>query len=477
MGNAPAKLGDGSYGNDATANSRGGSGKAVSSSSTGAGGRITFSNAEYNSARTRRGTSLVGSILGPGGGSRAGSEAGQSEKRRSTREREETKESHARQLVTKFEQTVDGGFLAPYGCYGFEKLDYDADVVKTLIIDRQLAPFYLPLQDFNESWTREELIKIVDGLPLHAAFDENLEKYEDIPVGNLRKQNFDGLIDKTLSKREQRRMRSKIFKARLYRKRIIWQEVENEAFLEQKIEARKTNSKAKDKAMLPSDDLKYSLYKKGIECPICFLYYPEPLNYSSCCQQPICTECFVQIKRAEPHFPHDEVDPAQPVTHDEEKDPNLLTSEAANCAYCATPNFGVIYRPREDRKVGIGGSEPSTYTLPEQLEDSNVEQRAAGNGPKHKPLVVASDMIRPDWKMKLDKERARLAKRSANATAIHVSHRLIDPDHPSRRASAADNSNGRTQSSDWRDIHDLEEEMLERAIRLSIADQNEKSKA
>ncbi|QLQ78065.1 hypothetical protein HG537_0A03120 [Torulaspora globosa] len=467
MGNAPAKLGDGSYGNEANGNSRGGS-------SAGVGGRITFSNGEYDTTRSRRGTSLVGGILGPGGRSRACSEVGQIEKRRSTREREEAKENHARQLVTKFEQTVDGGFLAPYGCYGFEKLDYDADVVKSLIIDRRLAPFYLPLQDFNESWTREELIKIVDGLPLHAAFDENLEKYEDIPVGNLRKQNFDALIDKTLSKREQRRMRSKIFKARLYRKRIIWQEIENEAFLEQKIESRKANSNTKDKAMLPSDDLKYSLYKKGIECPICFLYYPEPLNYSSCCQQPICTECFVQIKRAEPHFPHDEVDPAQPVTNGEEKDPNLLTSEPANCAYCATPNFGVIYRPRDDRKVGIGGSEPSTYTLSEPQTD--VEEQTVANGSKNKPLVVTSDMIRPDWKTKLDKERARLAKRSANATAIHVSNRLIDPDHPTRRASMADNVNGTTMSSDWRDIHDLEEEMLERAIRLSIADQKEKTK-
>lgn len=473
MGNAPAKLGDGSYGNEATANARSGSGRGVSSSGNGVGGRITVSNAEYSGTRARRGTSLVGSILGPGGRSRADSEAGQAEKRRSTREREEAKESHARQLVTKFEQTVDGGFLAPYGCYGFEKLDYDADVVKSLIIDRRLAPFYLPLQDFSESWTREELIKIVDGLPLHAAFDENLETYEDIPVGNLRKQNFDGLIDKTLSKREQRRMRSKIFKARLYRKRIIWQEVENEAFLEHKIESRRSDSKTKDKAMLPSDDLKYSLYMKGIECPICFLYYPEPINYSSCCQQPICTECFVQIKRAEPHFPHDEVDPAQPVTNDEEKDPNLLTSEPANCAYCATPNFGVIYRPREDRKVGIGGSEPSAYTLPES-SDAVGEQR---NGSEHKPLVVTSDMIRPDWKAKLDKERARLAKRSANATAIHVSNRLIDPDHPSRRASTLDNLNGRTMPTEWRDMHDLEEEMLERAIRLSIADQREKSKA
>lgn len=29
-------------------------------------------------------------------------------------------------------------------------------------------------------------------------------------------------------------------------------------------------------------------------------YYPPLINTSRCCDQPICTECFVQIKRAEP---------------------------------------------------------------------------------------------------------------------------------------------------------------------------------
>eukprot|EP01115_Flamella_aegyptia_P012268 TRINITY_DN60570_c0_g2_i2.p1 TRINITY_DN60570_c0_g2~~TRINITY_DN60570_c0_g2_i2.p1 ORF type:complete len:129 (-),score=18.73 TRINITY_DN60570_c0_g2_i2:50-436(-) len=31
------------------------------------------------------------------------------------------------------------------------------------------------------------------------------------------------------------------------------------------------------------------------ECPICFYFYPY-LNKSSCCKQPICTECYMQIK-------------------------------------------------------------------------------------------------------------------------------------------------------------------------------------
>ena len=37
----------------------------------------------------------------------------------------------------------------------------------------------------------------------------------------------------------------------------------------------------------PTDDME--------ECPICMLNYPGGLNRSSCCQQGICSECFLQI--------------------------------------------------------------------------------------------------------------------------------------------------------------------------------------
>lgn len=43
----------------------------------------------------------------------------------------------------------------------------------------------------------------------------------------------------------------------------------------------------------------YSGWQHPIECPICFLWYPENINYCRCCHQPICTECFVEIKRSE----------------------------------------------------------------------------------------------------------------------------------------------------------------------------------
>ena len=217
-------------------------------------------------------------------------------KKKSRKEREKEKENHAKSLIVRYDETVDCGFLGPFGSYSLDKLDYDVDIVKGLIIARKLAPFYTPLQDYDESWSREELLKIVDGLPLHATFNDNVEEFEGIPIGDLNRSDFEYLIDKGLTKKEYRRMYSKIFKARLYKRRSLLQEMENENFLEAKLAAREGKLKNK---LLPSDDLKYDTYSDGMECPICFLYYPNPFNYSVCCQQPICTECFVQIRRAD----------------------------------------------------------------------------------------------------------------------------------------------------------------------------------
>lgn len=55
--------------------------------------------------------------------------------------------------------------------------------------------------------------------------------------------------------------------------------------------------------------------------------------HTRCCDQPICTECFVQIKRAEPT-------------------PTHLESEPAACPFCMEPNFGCVYdKPTPSRPV------------------------------------------------------------------------------------------------------------------------------
>ncbi|CCC69701.1 hypothetical protein NCAS_0D01200 [Naumovozyma castellii] len=424
---------------------------------------------EAKRTRNRRAVSLVsGAFRGNNGSSQ--SNVG-SHRRRTTKEREQDKEERAKQLVVKYNENVDGGFLAPFGVYGFDKLDYDAKIVKTLIKERKLAPFYTPLQDFDESWTKEEIIKIVDGLPLHSSYEENLEEFDDVPVGNINRRNFDDLIDRTLSKKDQRRQRSQIFRARLYKKRILWQEKEDELFLEKKLASR--NPANEPDKFLPSDDLKYDLYKHGSECPICFLYLPGPMNYSVCCQQPICTECFVQIRRAEAHFPHEEIDPTTHAPREEEKDPNLLTSEPASCPYCAIPDFSISYIPPTSRRTGFGGIPSGMFTIKLEPEADTPEEMTPRSRSKslEGASIITSDTIRPDWELKLNKERARLVRRSTNATAIHISNRLVNSAHMTRRESTQDNhSSNSSRHTPEPTADEIENVMMEEAIRLSLED-------
>ena len=89
------------------------------------------------------------------------------------------------------------------------------------------------------------------------------------------------------------------------------------------------------------------LYKNSSECPICFLYYPPYLNTTRCCDQPICSECFVQIKRPDPHPPeHEQPDPNAAPLSDAEKEAQSqgqLVSEVATCPFCKQPEFGITY--------------------------------------------------------------------------------------------------------------------------------------
>src|SRR6266498_589839 len=82
---------------------------------------------------------------------------------------------------------------------------------------------------------------------------------------------------------------------------------------------------------------------------ICFLfnnniqYYPRNINYSRCCDQPICTECFVQIKRPE-------------------SGTLGANNSPAVCPFCVQPNFGICYKP-PSFSAGIGSESSVCYIL------------------------------------------------------------------------------------------------------------------
>lgn len=203
--------------------------------------------------------------------------------------------------------------------------------------------------------------------------------------------------------------------------------------------------KLPDDPFVNGQPLEVFLYKEGGECPICFLYYPPYLNHTRCCDQPICSECFVQIKRPDPHFPEGHGDQENP-NPDPEEEAGLLISEPAQCPYCQQPEFGVTYEAPPFRRgltyaispVGVGlmntamssssslssGLSPAPLTPPPPSGVS-VSRRRTQSLSANAPNVITTDRVRPDWAAKLAAQRNHLARRAAAATALHTAAFLM----------------------------------------------------
>lgn len=196
------------------------------------------------------------------------------------------------------------------------------------------------------------------------------------------------------------------------------------------------------------------LYKDAAECPICFLYYPPYLNKTRCCDQAICSECFVQIKRPDPHAP-EHADPTAPPLGavpnpepDERDSETTLVSEPAACPFCVQPEFGVTYDPPPFRRGLTYVNQASNHPLANPNEamssSSSLASAMSGGGQisqagfvrrrttsisASSPTVISTDRIRPDWHQKLASARAIAARRSAAATALHTAAYLMGNQH------------------------------------------------
>ncbi|KAI7830787.1 hypothetical protein BX661DRAFT_180085 [Kickxella alabastrina] len=222
----------------------------------------------------------------------------------------------------------------------------------------------------------------------------------------------------------------------------------------------------------PSADLQ-KLLRRHVECPICFLYYPQNINYTRCCHKPLCTECFVQIKR--------------------KLDDGLITP--THCPYCVEVNLGIIYYA----PVGVRGLVTASLAGGGFVDDSRGRAHSFSGGRNAnnntgEPLIVMSDDIRPGLVKELGAEmeaKRREQERSAENMALVAA--------ATRRASARAARAGRSQAaassdsgSDSRQRRlvavapeyaayasamraagqtDLEEFLIQEAIRMSLAAQ------
>lgn len=174
----------------------------------------------------------------------------------------------------QYPSSIDGGQFLPLGLYPSAADDFDHDALRRFISQRLLAPIYKGLPESPEG----EMVNHTTGsdgkqTPRH----RNEADDDDKPLSSLVQSNLISVRDGTSS---------------IY------------------------SSSDLTFYMSPSE-----LYRNAVECPICFLYYPQNINYTMCCHQPICTECFLQIKRPE------------------------STMDPASCPYCTQEAFAVYYIP------------------------------------------------------------------------------------------------------------------------------------
>ena len=222
---------------------------------------------------------------------------------------------------------------------------------------------------------------------------------------------MNSLLVKTLTTSEKQWLYIKFFKAKLYKKRVKWQEAENKRYT-LRLEQLKNEGGSE---WVEQNDVRYRAYKSCIECPICFLYLPSNINYSVCCSQPICTECFVQTKRSKPCLPHKE---CEIQLSEADIVSNKLVTKPAQCPYCATNGFSVTYYSPKSHKAGRSNVDAT--------DSSSEGHNSETPGMKY---LISSDMIRPNWEKMRLREQFRMEKRSATATAIHVKQRLVSSDH------------------------------------------------
>ncbi|KAK4547694.1 hypothetical protein LTR36_000651 [Oleoguttula mirabilis] len=362
------------------------------------------------------------------------------EARRAERERQTRLKERERSMR---EEGVDGGYLVTLGTYtGAE--DFDKVIVRQLQIERRLAPFWKGLNDHSDSWTEAQLVAAVRGLPIPAADEVPLDMARTTSQASLNSRGLDVITSNLMvpissrSQSYQSDTSANLSASHPAFSNSGFSSPTNTSALlrgrAKTLASLATGSKSHSPDMTPKEiqlpkepyvnglPVEAYLYREAPECPICFMYYPPYLNKTRCCDQPICSECFVQIKRPDPHPPEHE-QPGQPRAPEEEAD--LLVSEVAACPFCVTPEFGVTYDPPTFRR---GLAYPNSHSFKylnsamsssSSLQSGSGVRRRATSLSANAPQVVTTDKVRPDWAKKLSDARAHTLRRSAAATALH----------------------------------------------------------
>jgi len=367
------------------------------------------------------------------------------------------------------DQQINYGSLVTHGIYTAPP-EYDIDVVREFILKKKLSPFYKGMEEYSDN-PFPGVLASTSNLTIESSKPLSEEPVSINTIENANSSNDEGSSSNSNSKkrlsrkstqnsgevrRKNRPESSTSMKLKRYTS-LHKSDNSNDNYISSSSTSPTSPSPNNSIKVEPEHPLysKEEFFKYPIECPICFLYYPRNINYTRCCDQPICTECFIQIKRT------------------------FSNPEPTCCPYCVQSNFGVIYfspdseEYQKQYEILIKAKEEHDPEYEKLLSQGSTPGKKRRNSISYTdPHIISSDDIYPGWMLKYEqyqREQQRLeAMRVRNfnmqvnnnvAVALLDAFFQIPPENIQTRSSR------RGQS-----LQTLEEVMLLEAIRRSLAD-------
>ncbi|KAF2860969.1 hypothetical protein K470DRAFT_257322 [Piedraia hortae CBS 480.64] len=349
------------------------------------------------------------------------------------------------------EEDVDGGRLRTMGIYPGRD-DFDWGVVRSLLKARLLAPFWFGFGEDTKGWTNNQICDAIREQTSLAIvpFPSKSGRSANAPVVPLPQCRLD----------RSRPLKRPFFLRRWF-KRLV------SVFKQEKPPQGRILPMSRVSISPLETLIALRLYKETVECDICFYNYPPFLNQTSCCGKAICTECFVQLKRSEPHH----IAPEQGRSGGpREVEPDNLVSDPAACPYCLAGEFGVTYDPP-----------PFRHGLPYEASPVPLQNKVSSSASgKRAKAIVTPDIVHPDWEAKLEKAKEDARRRLAEGEALEGDQgdqfRLL---HLQNERAHSESHRSMNQPLTEDEMYSLtEERMVEIATQQSLLDEhkrNEKS--
>ncbi|PVU95458.1 hypothetical protein BB561_001814 [Smittium simulii] len=340
----------------------------------------------------------------------------------------------------------DGGYFVPQDIYPTADQDFDFKIVEKLIRERKLSPFYKGASDPDEE------------TPPASVSSKKVETYETCEGNNkVDSKELPLSQSRIYSKGDTFSPKNTPSSNKLKTPQTLSPMINSSQPVETEFQRLKINTnnppasvkyKFPDYAKTPSPSSKNSadfdsplypnILKKTIECPICFLYYPQNINYTVCCSKPICTECFAQFKRTEKHITPVEERYGKSVSH-------------------SISSASMFHNPSNHKR--------SFSDTPFSITSN----------------AISADDIRPKILQKIEREKARKAERIHQREMIIASVARIADQYTTHNSSGTDareamqnNEQGRQLLRDFRSRGgtSLEEFLVQEAIALSHQEAN-----